>query len=362
MADDSAGEKTEDATQRKREEAREKGQVAFSTEFIAALALFAALLMYKFASLPVFELLGGGVRMGITSIAHAGTKELDVVALKGLLTRSAEAAMFAILIFAGPLVLFTAVVAFAQVGVHFSPGAVEIDPTKLNPAKGLQRMFSIKSAVKVGMAILKIIFIASAILTVAWNDLGKLSVISGTDLGPVMLIINGMLMRSIIAALLAVLFLGVIDLVYQRWQHNKDLKMSKQEVKEESKAQNGDPHIKARIRDVQREMASQRMMDSIPDATVVVTNPTHYAVALKYDRESPDGGAPRIVAKGVDQVAQNIKKVARDNGVVCFENVPLARALHAQCEIGDIIPEELFDAVANVLAYVYRIEDGKVAV
>ncbi len=132
--------------------------------------------------------------------------------------------------------------------------------------------------------------------------------------------------------------------------------MTKQEIKEELKNIDGDPHVKARIRQIQREMASKRMMTAVPDATVVVTNPSHYAVALRYDRDRPDERAPEVVAKGMDFLAQRIKEVAADNGVVCFEDVPLARALHAQCEIGDEIPEDLFEAVASVLAYVYRVQ------
>lgn len=356
MADDSAGEKTEDATTRKQEEAREKGQVPFSTEFVAALALSAALGLYLYGSGPVLEILGGGLRDSLSSIGHIGSKPMDMASAGSLMTNSANGAMRAITVFAGPLVLWTSFVAFAQVGIQFSPKVFELDLSKLNPVKGLERLFSMKSVMKTGMSSMKIVFIMIAICATAWNDLGELAKITGVDLGPAMVIVNEMIIRAIITALISILILGLIDFSYQRWQHNKDLKMSKQEIKDEGKASEGDPLVKAKIREVQREMASRRMMDAVPDATVVVTNPTHYAVALKYERDSVDGGAPRIVAKGVDHVAQNIKQLARESGVLCFENVPLARALHAQCEIGDVIPEELFDAVANVLAYVYRVQ------
>jgi flagellar biosynthesis protein FlhB len=356
MADETSGEKTEDATARRVEEAREKGQVAFSTEFIAALALIAALVMYKFASAPVLELLAGDLRKGLSTFGTIGTMEMDMLGAQSLMRTAADHAMEAILIFAGPMVVWTSLVAFGQVGFHISPKAVEFDPTKLNPVKGVGRLFSMKSMARVGMSILKLGFIAISILVTAYSEVGRLSKIGGTDIGPMLLLINSVILRAIATALFAILILGLVDLLYQRWQHAKDLKMSKQEVKDEGKAQEGDPLIKAKIREVQRELSSRRMMDAVPEATVVVTNPTHYAVALTYDRHSTDGGAPEVVAKGVDLVAQKIKEIARENDVICFENVPLARALHAQCEIGDVIPEDLFDAVANVLAYVYRVQ------
>jgi flagellar biosynthetic protein FlhB len=154
------------------------------------------------------------------------------------------------------------------------------------------------------------------------------------------------------------------DFVYQRWQHENELKMTKHEIKDELKRAEGDPHVKARVRQIQRELARRRMMSEVPKATVVITNPTHYAVALRYDRDaSPARGtnvsarrAPYVVAKGADLVAERIKQVAREADVTCYEDVALARALHAGVEIGQEIPEELYQAVASVLAYVYRVQ------
>ena len=167
------------------------------------------------------------------------------------------------------------------------------------------------------------------------------------------------LLKAVAAGVLVILFLSIIDLNYQRYQHEKDLRMTKKEVKDEHKNTEGDPHVKARIRKVQRELATRRMMEDVPDATVVVTNPTHFAVALRYDRSETEA-APRVVAKGVDEVALRIREVARSAGVPAYEDRLLARALHARVDIGDVIPEELFQAVAKVLAYVYR-QEGKTA-
>lgn len=360
-AEGDSGEKTEDGTPRRREEAREKGQVPFSTEFVAALALLAAFGLYLKVGGPVLEVLGQGIRRAFAQLSVIGTDIVDIPVARKVMNEAGRSAIKATAMFAGPLLALSVLAAYGQIGLYLSPKAAEVDPSKLNPLKGLKRMFSMRTVVRTGLAILKIIAIGTAIFMTITSQLGRLNNIGGIDLGPALVVTDNIITRAIIAGIIAILVLGVIDFAYQRWQHKKELMMSKQEVREENKNSEGDPHIKARIRQVQREMASRRMMDEVPDATVVVTNPTHYAVALRYERTSEDGGAPRVVAKGVDHVAQKIKQLARDNDIVCFENVPLARALHAQCEIGDVIPEELFEAVASVLAYVYGVQTPALA-
>lgn len=354
--DNDSGEKTEEATSRRREEAREKGQVAFSTEFIAAFSLLAALGVYLVASGPVFEILGAGVRRSLLQLSDQGVAELDVPTTTGILRGFGGGGFEAILLVAGPLLGLTLLLGYGQVGIHIAPKALEWDLSKLNPIKGLGRLFSMRTVVRTGLSTLKVLAVGLAIFITTYFELGKIAAIDGVDVGPTLAVANDVVVRAAIAAIIAILVIGLVDFAFQRWQHSKDLRMTKQEVREEYKNLEGDPHIKARVRQVQRELASRRMMDDVPDATVVVTNPTHYAVALKYERQGADGGAPRVVAKGVDHVAQRIKQVAGESGVVCFENVPLARALHARCEIGDVIPEELFEAVASVLAYVYRVQ------
>jgi flagellar biosynthesis protein FlhB len=175
-------------------------------------------------------------------------------------------------------------------------------------------------------------------------------------LGPALVAIGRIVSRAAVAGVIVITLLALFDLWFQRAQHAKEMKMSKKELRDEHKSSEGDPMVKARIRQVQREVASQRMMEEVPNATVVVTNPTHFAVALRYTSE--EGGAPRVVAKGVDEIARKIKDVAREAGVLVYEDPPLARALHRGCQIGDEVPEELFQAVAGVLAYVYRVQGG----
>ncbi len=328
---------------------------------VAAFTLAVAFLLFLMVSGPVLEILGGGVRSSLLKVSSVGNSELGVPTATSLLRQSGKDGMEAIFIFALPLLVLAFLVGYGQVGFRFSPKAVEMTLSKLNPIKGLERLFSMRSVVRTGLSTLKLAMIGLAIFIATYTRLGRVATIDGVDLAPVLAIANSLFIRAVIAALVSILVIALIDFSFQRWQHSKDMRMSKQEVKEENKNVEGDPHIKARIRQVQREMASRRMMEDVPDATVVVTNPTHYAVALKYERDSIHGAAPRVVAKGVDHVAQQIKKVARDSGVVCFENVPLARSLHARCEIGDVIPEELFEAVASVLAYVYRVQGEHVS-
>lgn len=359
--DTQSGEKTEEATPRRREESREKGQVAFSTEMVAALTLSMALLLYFMVSGKSLEILGQGVRGSVGSLSSLGVGDLDVPSATKILRGAGEGGMKAIFLFALPLLASTLLVGYGQIGFRLAPKAMEMSLSKINPAKGLERLFSAKSAVKTGLAILKLTFIGSAICLTTYSQMELIAGIDGMDLGPALLVGSRVFLKAVIAALIAIFAIGLIDYAFQRWQHSKDMRMTKQEVKEEHRNMEGDPHVKARIRQVQREMSSRRMMEDVPDATVVVTNPTHYAVALKYERDDAGGSAPRVVAKGVDHVAQRIKEVARENEVVCFENVPLARALHARCEIGDVIPEELFEAVASVLAYVYRVQGQPVS-
>ena len=186
-----------------------------------------------------------------------------------------------------------------------------------------------------------------------------MSSVAGTDVQTCLVAIGRLLLRATAAGLLVIIAISLIDLIYQRLQFAKDQRMSKKEIRDEHKNAEGDPHVRARIRQIQREMAMSRMMDDVPDATVVITNPTHYAVALRY----VDGtdAAPTVLAKGLDEVALRIRAIAAENDVLVVEEPPLARALHRACDVGDAVPEDLFEAVAKVLAYVYRAQGAAAA-
>ncbi len=348
--------KTEEATPQRRREAREKGQVALSSEAVSAMSLIAVagsiLIMGGFlaqavGALVVSSLQGVGSN-GLITLESANAAELITDSIKGI---SAE--FFLVIL---PALAVAALVGYGQAGLQFAPKAVSFDVAKINPTKGLQRLFSARSVVRASMALAKVLVVMATLGIVAWLQAPKVSALAGSELGPALQMIGAILVRCVASALLAILALGLIDLIFQRAQHTKDLRMTREEVKQEMKNTEGDPHLKARVRQIQREVASRRMMADVPDATVVVTNPTHYAIALMYDRDSAEGSAPKVVAKGVDAVAQRIKEVAADAGVTLFEDRPLARALHARTEIGDEVPADLFEAVAAVLAYVYRVD------
>ncbi len=354
--------KTEEATPQRRREAREKGQVALSTEAVSAASLLAIagafLLMGGFFVQAVGALVAGSLE----SIDVNGTRELESGHAASLVSDAIGSISGEFFLVILPALAVAALVGYAQAGLQVTPKSVSLDVAKISPAKGMKRLFSARSAVRAAMAFAKVVVVMTTIGVLAWLQMPNMSVLAGAELGPALQVIGAVLVRCVAGALLVILVLGLIDLVFQRTQHSKDLRMTRQEVKEEMKNTEGDPHLKARVRQIQRDVASRRMMTEVPTATVVVTNPTHYAVALKYERDTAEGSAPRVVAKGADAVAQRIKEVAADADVTLFEDRLLARALHARAEIGDEIPADLFEAVAAVLAYVYRVERRTVGV
>jgi flagellar biosynthetic protein FlhB len=352
--------KSEEATPRRRQEAREKGQVPLSMELLAALLLAGWMVAFAVYGSSLAEAAGGVLRSTLSSLGTLGTGELDLVDFVGVLNGAARASGSALAAFLLPLLLLGVLVGYGQIGFQITPKAVAFDGAKLDPIKGLGRLFSVRSVVRTSLALAKIVLIGAVMAIIAWTQIDEITRLDGLDVGPVLAGIGYVALRCVAGALVTIVALALIDVAFQRFQHGVDLRMTKQEVKDELKSTEGDPHLRGRIRRVQREMASRRMMADVPEATVVVTNPTHYAVALRYDDDERESrSAPRVVAKGVDFVAQRIKEIAHENDVICYEDVQLARALHAQCEIGDEIPLDLYQAVASVLAYVYGLQGDK---
>jgi flagellar biosynthetic protein FlhB len=353
--------KTEPATPRRRSEARKNGQVAISTEFVSALMLITGFATLIFAGHLVMRSTGELTIKTIQTMGELGREELDVagstVLLKGIFLGALTPLCTVFL----PGLLIGLVAGYGQVGFMITPKAVEMDPSKVSPIAGFGKLFSTRSVVRTALSGAKMFAIGSVMGLIAFFQLENLARVSDSDLGPLLVALGQVAVKTTVGGLGAILVLALIDFFYQRFQYEKDMRMSKQEIKEENRISEGDPHIKAKIRQVQRDMAFRRMMSDVPKATVVVTNPTHYAVALRYERADGDeaGGAiaaPRCIAKGKGPVARRIKALARENGVVLYEDVPLARALFAQVQVGQEIPEELYAAVAEVLAYVYRLE------
>ncbi len=353
--------RTEEATPRRREDARERGQVALSTEFVAAIGLcagFGALLMT-----------GGGLVRSVADNAIAtfgalgalGTQELDAAQTAEIFRETATIVLGAVCLAILPVTAVCALSGYAQVGFRIAPKAVELQLSKIDPLQGMRRIFSARSMVRGALALLKVVLITATGAVIAWSHLDEIVRVGTNDLGPLLAALGRVALHCTAGMLIVIVGLGLLDLLFQRFQHERDLRMTRQELKEEQRLTDGDPHVRARIRQIQRELARRRMLAEIPKATVVVTNPTHYAVALRYEAEEREQkhAAPVVVAKGVDHLARRIRTLAEEHGVLCHEDVPLARALYAQVQIGQEIPEELYAAVATVLSHVYRLRGRK---
>jgi flagellar biosynthetic protein FlhB len=357
---DDREQRTEEATPRRREEARERGQVALSTELVSAVGLAAGAAVLAIGGAELARAVAGQMQHGLGLLAGAGTRELGVPESAALVEGSVSAALGAVCAVVIPTALACSLAAYAQVGFRVAPKALEADLGKLDPVKGLQRLFSLRGLVRTGLSLVKVVLVTAATAAVAWLHVDEIAHVGTNELGPLLAAVGVVVMRAAAAALAVILFLAALDALFQRRQHERDLRMTRAEVKEEHRLTEGDPLVRARIRAMQRELAMRRMMDDVPKATVVVTNPTHYAVALRYERAA-GAGAPVVVAKGVDHLAERIKVVARASGVACHEDVPLARALYARVKVGQEIPEELYAAVAAVLATVYRLQEARAA-
>jgi flagellar biosynthesis protein FlhB len=347
MADPS---KTEKATPKRRGEARKKGQVAKSTDLNAAAVLGMGLIGVIFLGPNVVSGAAAAMRAILAQIATpgqatsaAGLHSLMEIGLKTILTTVAP--------IAGMCAAAAFLVNVAQVG--FKPSFQSIKPTysKLNPLAGFKNTFGPRVFFEGGKAISKVVAVGAVVAIALIPDLTSLGAsIDTTPMALGKLISSGALGIAQRAAI-AYLLIGIIDLIYQKRKMSKSLKMTKHEVKEEGKQYTSPPEVRAQIRKRQIQAARARMMAAIPQADVVVTNPTHFAVALSYDGSHP---APVVVAKGQDFVAKQIRRIAEENNIPIVPDPPLARSLHASVEIGQMIPAELFAAVAQVLAFVYR--------
>ncbi len=351
MSEDSDLEKTEQPSQRKLDQAREKGQVARSRE----LSTFAVLL----AGGGSVWLMGASLSAQMVKMLRDGlTLSQELVFKPELMVPHLYDLSLAMLVTFAPVLLVLLLAALlaplALNGWLFSTESLMPQFSRMNPVSGVARMFSVNSLVELGKTLAKAVVVGGIATWVIWShrdDVMQLATLSVTSSIPQMGHLIGVSFLSITAAMLLIV---AVDVPFQLYENNKKLKMTKEEVRKESKETEGDPMVKGRIRSMQREIARRRMMEAIPTADVVVTNPTHYAVALKYS----DTGmrAPTVVAKGADLIARRIREIAEENHVPILEAPPLARALHKHTQIGESIPEALYTAVAEVLAYVYQLK------
>jgi flagellar biosynthetic protein FlhB len=352
MAEDQ-GEKTEEATDQRRQEFRKRGQVPMTRELSTAVFFLAAAgVMYmasRFFLSNVVDVFG-----------RALGPEMVQTVRSGKLTEIVGFFAYKLIILVAPIFLVTMVIGvFSQViqtGFLRVENALTPDFNKLNPLKSLGRIFSVKGFVELFKSLTKLIFISLILYLLLKSEINKIPYLSALSVEQILSYLGMVVFKLILTVGIFMLLLSVADYFFQRWQLEKEMMMTKQEVKEEHKAREGDPLIKARIRKVQREIATRKMMSEIPKADVVITNPTHIACVMKYSSNLP---APQLVAKGADYMAEKIKQIAREHNIPIVENKPLARTIFKTMKIGQVIPRELFVSVAEVLSYVYKLRRRK---
>jgi flagellar biosynthetic protein FlhB len=344
------GDKTEKATPKRRDEARKKGQVAKSPDLSGALVLIGGLIALSIWGPHIIEKLGESMRSTIGLMANPRQVTASMLGQLGM------DAGKTIALTVGPIALACMGAGVLgnviQVRPKLNTAGLKPNPKKMNPIAGAKNLFGPNAIFETGKNLGKVTIVGAIVLFALLPKLDELSGLVGMAPGDFVTKLGTTVLGIAQRAAVAYLLIGIVDFIYQRWRHEKSLKMDKQEVKDEHKNANTPPEIRGAIRRRQYQAAKARMMADVPEADVVVTNPTHYAVALKYDGEKL---APQVVAKGKDLVAAQIRKIAEENGVPVVPDPPLARSLHKAVEVGHEIPEDLYQAVAQLLAFVYRV-------
>lgn len=354
------GEKTEEPTPKKLDDARKEGQVAKSKEIANAFGILALFLVLKFyvgamgqGFIDVFKGIYGQIPNLIQMYNGMVPEAALMVVIRSIMIR--------MLLIMAPVLIVAIVVAFVcdVVQVRWKVTTKPLQPkfSKLNPIKGFGRIFSVNSLVELLKSVAKIGIISYVVYSYIMDRLKDIYLLYDMALNTAIGLIGEIVIDLGIRIAAVYMVLAFLDFAYQKWKFKQDMMMTKQEVKDEYKNQEGDPQIKGKQKQRMREASMRRMMQQLPEADVVITNPTHYAVAVKYDPEKYD--APYVIAKGQDYLAQRIKEIAKENDVEIVENKPLARMLYANVEIGGLVPPELYQAVAEVLAFVYHLK-GKV--
>lgn len=348
------GEKTEQATSKKKEDTRKEGQVAKSPEVTTAI-----MFILGFYSLSIF---GSYMYRKLTEIFMLNIDmQRDYINIfePVFLSKYIAYLFVQIILTVGPIFGIAMVVGIVtniiQVGWLVTLKPLQPKFSKLNPLKGFKRIFSLKSVLELFKSLAKFGLILYVVFNVVKKQINYLPIVF--QLTPLQILEFGSGLIYSLGINVGVMYLAIAgtDYAYTKFKHNKDIKMSKQEIKDEYKQQEGNPLIKGQIKQKMREASMRRMMQDLPTADVIITNPTHYAIAIKYDKTT--GKAPIVLAKGVDHLAKRIREIATENDIEIVEDKPLARTLYANCEIGDEIPPELYKAVAEILAYVYKLKD-----
>ena len=359
MADESqdSGEKTEEPTEQRIEESRKKGEVASSKELNSVIILSATVFTLILSIVYIYETLSIFAEwLYMLDLKTAfKSEQFSKIVSKTIITGFKCT---------GPIFLVTFCISIlsnmAQIGFLFSPEVLAFKPERIDPISGFKKLFAIKSVVEAIKGIFKFSIILSIVYFFMQDRLKTFNGFLHTDVMGAFVHGRWLIAELVFYILIGMLILAIVDFAYQKISYKKKLMMTKQEAKKQSKEQDGNPEVKQKIKTIQKEMSQNRMMDDIPDADVVVTNPTHISVVLKYDKQTMV--SPTIVAKGADHLAMRIREVAKENNVPMVENVPLARGLYKTVQIGEGVPRNLYKAVAEVLAFVYRLRRKRKAV
>ena len=352
MAEDQE-ERTEEATDQRREDFRKRGQVPMTRELSTAVFFLMAAGMMYVAS-----------RFFLQNVVELFTRtmgpDLLTTIREGKITETLSFIGFKLLILVSPIFALAMIVGVAsqvlQTGFLQVEDALTPNLNKLNPLTALGRIFSMKGVAELFKSLAKLLAVSVTLYLILKNEIDKIPYLSSLSIEQILSYLGMVVFKLLMVVGIFMLILAVADYFFQRWQLEKEMMMTKQEIKEEHKSRDGDPMIKARIRKIQREVATRKMLTEVPKGDVVVTNPTHIACVLKYSENLP---APQLIAKGADLMAEKIKEIARQNNIPVIENKPLARTIFKTMKIGQVIPRELFVAVAEVLSYVYRLRRKK---
>lgn len=344
-------EKTEQATPKRQREAREEGQVVVSREISSALVLLGVIVAFYASGNWMVQQMAGVMQRYFGGMGQISLRDDSLQTL--IINVMADFALIVFPVMLAALILGVAASIF-QVGFTISGKSLMPKFSKINPVQGFSRLFSLRASVDLLKALAKIVVLGGLAYALIRDETKALPLLIRMNVMGIWAFVGRAALRIFMYTFVALAAIAGLDYLFQWWQHQKDLRMTKQEIREESRQTEGDPKVKSRIRSIQMEMSRKRMMADVPGATVVITNPTHLAIALRYDgKEMP---APRVVAKGAGFIAEKIKEIARSNRIPVVENKPLARSMYKSLKIGAFIPLEMYRAVAEVLAYVYRLK------
>ncbi len=350
---DDFSDKTESPTPRKRAEAREEGDVARSPDFSAGLLLLGGVLLLGYFGGDMLHALAGLLRRMLAGEdLAADPTRIESLANLGALSLQAIAAAMAPLTLG--LLILGILSGIIQVGFLFTTKPITPDFSRVSPFRGVQQLFSARSAIRLVMSLLKVGIVLAVAAVSVYYDVPHIIHLLSLESQPILLGMAGVIYSLALRVALVLFILGLIDFVVQKWQKEKDLRMTRHEIKEEFKRMEGDPLVKQRRNRIARQLALQRLATDVPRADVVVTNPTHYAIALRYDGLTMN--APKVVAKGADHMALRIRQIAVAHGIPIVEKPQLARALYSTAQVGQEISPDFYSAVAEILAYVYRLK------